>query len=161
MIGDIISAAILLFAALSGPASTTPYHDEIVAAAETHSIATNAAEAVGHPEIAPVTMAIGHFESYWSRYGTDWTGCSVGDYGSSFGEHQWHRYGLGRDYSRDVLCDRAQSYRLISEWIAVHLNAGYPLEQVLSPWMTRDMALDLVAELGPEPTVERWLEVLR
>ena len=158
---DILTAAMLLWAALTNVAQDSPYRGEIVAATETHRIATSAAVAVGYPEIAPVTMAIGHFESYWSTYGLDWSGCSVGDYGSSLGEHQWHMYGLGHKFDRATLCDRAESYRLISEWIAVHLNAGYPLEQVLSPWMTRDMALDLVAQLGPEPTVERWLEVLR
>lgn len=170
MLTEIVAAALTLMAALLGPASTTPYHDEIVAAGtvqaanwitDTYRVATDAAEAAGFPEIAPYTMAIGFYESNWSRYGTDWTGCSVGDYGSSFGEHQWHRYGLGHNYSRDTLCDRSQSYRLISEWIAVHLVAGYDLETVLSPWSTRGMALGLVARLGPEPTVERWVEVMR
>lgn len=170
MFESIIAAALLLWSALMAVPVAPEHQGQIVAAGmaqetrwltETYKLATDAAETVGYPEIAPYTMAVGHYESYWSTYGTDWSGCSVGDYGSSLGEHQWHRYGLGRDYSRGVLCDRAQSYRLISEWMAVHMVAGYDIETVLSPWTTRDMALGLVARLGPQPSIERWAEVMR
>lgn len=115
MIADIITAALLLWAALSGPAATTPYHDEIVAAG----------------------MAVAHWESRW-------TPGAVGDGGCSFGYMQFNRCGgLGTPYSRAALLDGRTNARLFVEWCAVHLAAGYDMAAILQPWSVRWQALEM------------------
>jgi hypothetical protein len=110
---SIITAALLLWAALSGPAATTPYHDEIVAAG----------------------MAVAHWESRW-------TPGAIGDNGCSIGYMQWNTCGgLGRGYDRAALLDGSTNARLWVEYVAVHLAAGYDMAAILQPWSVRDQAL--------------------
>ena len=115
MFGAILTAALLLWAALSGPAATRPYHDEIVAAG----------------------MATAWHESRWDASG-------VGDSGCSLGAYQFNRCGgLGSAYTREQLLDRETSSRLFVEWTAVHLAAGYTIEDILQPWSVRWAALEM------------------
>lgn len=111
--------------------------------------AFGAAEAAGMPELAPYTVAVAYYESRWGTYGQDAEGCSVGDGGMSYGQHQWHQYGLGAAYGREV-CDTATSYRLITEWLAVHVAAGYTVEDTLSPWSVRRQAVALAERMGAD-----------
>lgn len=115
MFEQIITAALLLWAALSGPAATTPYHDEIVAAG----------------------MAVAHYESRWQAE-------AIGDNGCSIGYMQWNICGgLGRGYDRAALLDGSTNARLFVEWTAVHLAAGYDMAAILQPWSVRDQALEM------------------
>ena len=108
--------------------------------------AFGAAQAAGMPEVAPYTLAVAYYESRWGTYAQDYEGCSVGDSGMSYGQHQWHQYGLGAPYGREV-CDTATSYRLITEWLAVHLAAGYTVDEALAPWSVRWQAIELAERM--------------
>jgi hypothetical protein len=113
LIADIITAALLLWAALTNAAGDSPYRQEIVAAG----------------------MAVAHWESRW-------TPGAVGDSGCSLGAYQFNRCGgLGSAYTAEQLLDRETSSRLFYEWCAVHLAAGYDMTDILAPWSVRWEAL--------------------
>lgn len=115
MFESIITAAVLLWAALTGAAGDSPYRHEIVA----------------------VGMAVAHYESRWTPE-------AVGDSGCSLGAYQFnHCGGLGRAYTAEQLLDRETSSRLFFEWCAVHLAAGYDLADILAPWSVRWQALEM------------------
>ena len=116
--------------------------------------AVGAAQSAGVPELAPYTVAVAYYETRWGTYGQDAEGCSVGDGGMSYGQHQWHQYGLGAAYGCEV-CDTATSYRLITEWLAVHVAAGYTVDEALAPWSVRRQAVALAERMGTEPRA--WL----
>lgn len=118
--------------------------------------AFGAAQAAGMPEVAPYTLAVAYYETRWGTYGQDAEGCSVGDGGMSYGQHQWHQYGLGAAYGREV-CDTATSYRLITEWLAVHLAAGYTVEDTLAPWSVRWQAVALAEQMGTTASAAEWI----
>lgn len=112
---SIITAAILLWAALTGAAGDSPYKGEIVAAG----------------------MAVAHFESRWQPE-------AIGDGGCSLGYMQFNRCGgLGTPYTRAQLLDGPTSARLFYEWCHVHLAAGYDMPDILAPWSVRWQALEL------------------
>lgn len=113
MFESIITAAILLWAALTNAAGDSPYKGEIVAAG----------------------MAVAHYESRWDA-------SARGDSGCSLGYMQFnHCGGLGMPYTRAQLLDGPTNARLFVEWTHVHLAAGYDMADILTPWSVRDQAL--------------------
>lgn len=109
------------------------------------------AQAAGHPEIVPYAMA-----TFW--YEANWNPAAVGDHGCSLGLWQGNQCGgMGRHFSREQLLDGPTSARLFVEYVAVHLEAGYEIEDILGPWTVRPYALRLVDRMPPDATAQDWV----
>lgn len=127
MFQDILTAALLLWAALTSATENTPYQEEI----------------------RTVGMAVAWYESNWQPDAT-------GDYGCSLGYFQFNRCGgMGMPYSPSELLNPGRNAALFSEYVAVHLHAGYEMQDILAPWSVRWKSLALASELS-NGTVWDW-----